>query len=47
MKPIEMAFSKLKVAFGADPTRAIGTLWRRIEIILDSFTPKDCVNYFQ
>ena len=47
MSPIEMAFSKLKAAIRAEPARAIDTLWKRIGIILDSFTPKDCANYFQ
>ena len=47
MNPIEMAFSKLKTALRAEPARTIDTLWRRIGIILDSFTAKDCANYFQ
>ena len=47
MNPIEMAFSKLKTALRAEPARTIDTLWRRIGIILDTFTAKDCANYFQ
>lgn len=47
MNPIEMAFSKLKTALRAEPARTIDTLWRRIGVILDSFTAKDCANYFK
>ena len=32
---------------GAEPARTLDTLWRRIGIILDTFTAKDCANYFQ
>ena len=31
----------------SSPARTIDTLWQRTRIILDSFTPKDCTNYFQ
>ena len=44
---VERVFSKLKTALRAEPARAIDTLWRRIGVILDSFTPQDCANYFQ
>ena len=47
MNPIEMAFSKLKTALRAEPARTIDTLWRRIGTILESFTTKDCANYFK
>ena len=47
MNPIEMVFSKLKIALRAELAHTIDTLWTRIRIILDSFTPKDCANYFQ
>lgn len=47
MNPIEMAFSKLKTALRAEPARTIDTLWRRIGVILDSFTAKDWANYFK
>jgi len=47
MSPVEMAFSKLKTTLRAEPARTIDTLWRGIGIILNSFTPKDRINYFQ
>ena len=46
MSPIDRAFSKLKIGLRS-ANRAIDTPWRRIEIILDSITPKNSTNDFQ
>ena len=45
--PIENAFAKLKALLRKAAERTIGTLWDRIGILLDAFTPAECANYFK
>lgn len=44
--PIEVAFSKFKALLRAAAARTIPDLWVAIRIALDTFTPRDCQNYF-
>ncbi len=45
--PIENAFAKLKALLRKAAERTVGALWDRIGIVLDAFTPRECVNYFE
>jgi transposase len=47
MNPIERASSKLKALLRQDPARTIDILWRRLAILLDTFTPAECANFFR
>ena len=44
--PIEMAFSKLKAFLKKTAARTIQDLWKAIAHAIDTFTPKECQNYF-
>jgi transposase len=44
--PIENAFAKLKALLRKAAERTIGGLWTAIGRLLDSFTPRECANYF-
>ena len=44
--PIENAFAKLKAWLRKVATRTIKDLWRAIADALDTFTPRECANYF-
>jgi transposase len=44
--PIENAFAKLKALLRKAAERTVGALWDRIGILLDTFTPSECANYF-
>jgi transposase len=44
--PIENAFAKLKALLRKAAERTITALWDRIGIVLEVFTPAECVNYF-
>jgi transposase len=46
LKPIEMAFAKLKALLRARAIRTIDALWQAIGEICDLFSPKECQNYF-
>jgi len=46
LNPIEMAFSKLKAGLRKAAERSNDALWARIGHIIDSFTAKECANYF-
>ena len=44
--PIEMAFSKLKAFLKKKAARSIEDLWHAIAAATDTFTPRECENYF-
>jgi transposase len=45
--PIENAFSKLKALMRAKAERTINALWDAVGLLLDTFTPAECANYFK
>ena len=47
LNPIEMAFARLKALLRKAAERTVAGLWAAIGILLDSFTPAECRNYFQ
>ena len=44
--PIEMAFSKLKAFLKKTAARTVDDLWDAIAYGIETFTPKECQNYF-
>ena len=42
-----MAFSKLKALLRKAAARTIDDLWQAIATVIDTFTPTECVNYFE
>src|ERR1035437_6967875 len=46
LNPIEMAFAKLKAHLRKAAERSIPALWDRIGSILDLFSPRECLNFF-
>jgi transposase len=47
LNPIELAFSKLKALLRKAAERTIPNLWRRIGRIINSFSAKECMNFFR
>ena len=47
LNPIENAFAKLKALLRKAAERTVDGLSRRIGILVDAFTPKECANYFE
>ena len=47
LNPIEMAFAKLKAALRARAARDFEALLRATAQALDTFTPTDCLHFFQ
>ena len=47
LNPIEMAFAKLKTALRAAAERSRDDLRNRIGLLLDTFQPHACQNYFR
>lgn len=47
LKPIEMAFAKLKALLRKAAERTVGALWDRIGQVLDAVTPDECANHFR
>jgi len=47
LNPIEMAFAKLKALLRKAAERTIDGLCRRIGLIIRSFTPQECANFFE
>jgi transposase len=45
--PIEQLFAKLKALLRKAAERSVEGLWNRIAVLLDAFTPEECVNYFR
>ncbi len=46
LNPIELAFAKLKAHLRKAAERSIPALWDRIGSILDLFSPRECLNFF-
>jgi transposase len=44
--PIEKAFAKLKAKLRKAAQRTVGGLWDTIGLLIDTFTPTECRNYF-
>ena len=44
--PIENAFSKLKALLRKAAERTVDGLWAPIGVLLPTFTPQECVNFF-
>ena len=47
LKPIEMAFSKLKTALRKGAARTVTTLMKLIGKLIKTFAPEQCANYFR
>jgi transposase len=47
LNPIEMAFSKHKAALRKGAKRTVKEVWRLIGILVKSFAPDQCANYFR
>ena len=46
-KPIEMAFARFKAHLKKTACRTITELWDEIAVVIDTFKPKECANYFR
>ena len=46
LNPIDNAFAKFKALLRKAAERTVDALWRRIGIISDAFSPRECANYF-
>jgi transposase len=46
LNPIEQVFAKLKTLLRKAAERTVETTWKRIGILLGTFTPQECSNYF-
>lgn len=44
--PIEMAFSKLKAFLRKRAARSVEQLWDALADAIETFTPRECQNYF-
>lgn len=47
LNPIENAFAKLKAALRRAAARSTEALWNCIGDIVDTYTPRECANYFR
>jgi transposase len=47
LNPIENAFAKLKANLRRAAERSTDALWNRIGSIVDTYTPRECANYFR
>ena len=47
LNPIERLFAKLKALLRKAAARTVSTLWAAIGVLLESFQPDECVNYFR
>ena len=47
LNPIENAFAKLKAALRKAAERSTDALWSRIGEIINTYTPRECANYFR
>lgn len=46
LNPIENAFAKLKALLRKAAERTVDGLWAVIGRLVETFTPKECANYF-
>lgn len=44
--PIELAFAKLKALLRKAAARTVDTLWAAIADVIETFSPRECANYF-
>jgi transposase len=47
LNPIEQVFAKLKLLLRKAAERTVEATWKRIGVLLQSFTPQECANYFR
>ncbi len=47
LNPIEQLFAKLKALLRKAAARTVSTLWAAIGVLLQSFEPDECANYFR
>jgi transposase len=47
LNPIEKMFAKLKAMLRTSAERTTEALWNRIGVLLDEFTPSECLNYIR
>ena len=47
LNPIEKLFSKFKALLRKAAGRTVEALWKAIGELLDSFSPRECLNYFR
>lgn len=47
LNPIEQVFAKLKTLLKKAAERTVEETWRRIGSLLNTFSPKECANYFR
>lgn len=47
LNPIEKAFAKLKTLLRKAAERTTEALWNRLGALVDEFSPKECLNYFE
>lgn len=47
LNPIENAFAKLKAGLRRAAERSTEALWNRIGSIVDTYSPRECANYFR
>jgi transposase len=47
LNPIENAFAKLKAGLRRAAERSTDALWDRIGSIVETYTPRECANYFK
>lgn len=45
LNPIEQVFAKLKALLRSAAERTVEATWKRIGVLLSSFTPQECANY--
>jgi transposase len=46
LNPIEQVFAKLKTLLRKAAERTVEATWKRIGLLLDTFSPSECANYF-
>jgi len=46
LNPIEKLFAKLKALLRKAAARSVDALWAQIGLLLDTFSPQECKNYF-
>jgi len=47
LNPIEQVFAKLKTLLRKAAERTVDATWKRIGVLLQTFTPQECANYFR
>ena len=47
LNPIEQVFAKLKHLMRKAAERTVEATWRRVETLIDQFTPDECANYIR